>query len=221
MASPSPASRLVATAAGTRLRPLGLRRHGRSRIWLDDHGWWLGVVEFPSPTWSQGSGPHVGAMWLWQDVDHFAFHVSERLSGGEHYRNDRQFAPVADELALHAQSAVRKLRTRFPDLPSVASDLAAQPVRRGWFREPWHAGVAAALVGDAPLARQRFASVLDEEPIAPWRDDAQRTTRELMDVLEDRRAVRTWALSRVASCRQRLGLSPWTVAEDFGAAARV
>ncbi|MYQ45934.1 hypothetical protein GTW40_12830 [Streptomyces sp. SID4985] len=221
MASPSPASRLVAAAARTRLRPLGLQRRGRSRIWLDDHGWWLGLVEFPSPSWSQGSGLHVGAMWLWQDLDHFAFHVSEELSGSEHYRSDQQFTPVADELALHAQDAVQKLRDRFPDLESVASDLAAQPVRRGWFWDAWHAGVAAALVGNVSLARQRFATVLAEEPIAPWMDDAQQITRELVAMVEDRNAVRAWALSRIASSRQRLSLSPEPIAENFGAAARV
>ncbi|MFD8914827.1 hypothetical protein [Streptomyces sp. NPDC059575] len=221
MASPSPASRLVAAAARTRLRPFGLQQRGRSRVWLDDHGWWLGVVEFTSPSWSQGSGLHVGAMWLWQDVEHFVFNVSERLSGTEHYRSDQQFAPEAEELALRAQSAVQTLRTRFPDLRSVASDLAAQPVRRGWFWEPWNAGVAAALVGDVPLARQRFATVLAEEPIAPWMDAAQQTTRELVAMVEDRDGVRAWALSRVASCRQRLRLSPEPIAEDFGEAASV
>ncbi|MEV4340903.1 hypothetical protein [Streptomyces sp. NPDC049590] len=29
----------------------------------------LGVVEFPPPARPVGSGLHVGAMWLWHDVD--------------------------------------------------------------------------------------------------------------------------------------------------------
>ncbi|MEU6243713.1 hypothetical protein [Streptomyces sp. NPDC047024] len=221
MATSSPASRLVAAAARTRLRPLGLQQRGRSRVWLDDHGWWLGLVEFTSSSWSQGSGLHVGAMWLWQDVEHFVFNVSERLSETEDYRHDDQFSPVADALALRAQTYVQELRTRFPDLDSVARDLAAQPVRPGWFWEPWNAAVAAALVGDVALARQRFAVVLAEEPIAPWMDDAQQTAREVEAMVDDRDAVRAWALSRVASCRQRLRLTPGPLAMDFGAAVSV
>jgi hypothetical protein len=147
-------------------------------------------------------------MWLWQDLDHFAFNVSERLSGAEDYRSDEQFSPVADELALRAQDHVQKLRAQFPDLESVASNLAAQPVRRGWLWEPWNAGVAAALVGNASLARQRFAAVLDEEPIAPWMDAAQQTARELVAMVRDRDAVRAWALGSIASCRQKLSLTP-------------
>ncbi|MGR6968203.1 hypothetical protein ACU639_01050 [Streptomyces cynarae] len=146
-------------------------------------------------------------MWLWQDLDHFAFNVSERLSGSEDYRSDEQFSRVAEELALRAQTRLQKLRDRFPDLQAVASHLAAQPVRRGWFWEPWNAGVAAALVGDVSLARQRFAAVLDEEPIAPWMGDAQQTAREVVTMMHDRDAVSAWALSRIASCRQRLRLT--------------
>ncbi|MEU6320400.1 hypothetical protein [Streptomyces sp. NPDC047009] len=203
----SPASQFVAGAARARLRPLGLRRRSQSRLWLDDHGWWLGLVEFPSPSWSQGSGLHVGAMWLWQDVDHFAFHLSERLSGAEGYRSDEQFAPVAQDLALRAETQVQKLRHQFPDVQSVARYLAAQPVRRGWFWEPWHAGVAAALAGDVAVAQERFATVLEEEPVAPWMDSAQQTVRELRGMARDRSAIRAWALSSIASCRERLRLT--------------
>jgi hypothetical protein len=160
-------------------------------------------------------------MWLWQDIDHFAFNVSERLSGTEDYRSDEQFSPVAEELALRAQTHVQKLRHQFPDLESAASHLAAQPVRRGWFWEPWNAGVAAALVGDVSLARERFAAALDEEPIAPWMDDAQQTARELVGMVRDRNAVRAWALSSITSCRQKLRLSSELLEEAFGAVTSV
>jgi hypothetical protein len=28
---------------------------GRSRIWLDDHGWWIAVVEFQPSDWARRS----------------------------------------------------------------------------------------------------------------------------------------------------------------------
>ena len=49
MAVELPHSKLITSAARDVLRPLGLRRRGRSRVWLDDRGWWLGVVEFQPP----------------------------------------------------------------------------------------------------------------------------------------------------------------------------
>lgn len=206
MATASSASRLLAAAARARLRPLGLRQRGRSRLWLDDHGWWLGLVEFPSPRWSQGTGLHVGAMWLWQDVDHFTFNVGERLRSTVDYRDDGQFAPVAEDLALLARERMEELRCRFVDLDSVARHMAAQPVDRGFPWESWNAGVVAALAGDAGEARKRFAAVLEEDPIAPWMDEAQGAARELLHMVHDKEAVRAWVRGRVLSCRQRLSL---------------
>jgi hypothetical protein len=41
-------------------------------VWLDDHTWWLVVVEFQPSSWSQGSYLNVGAMWLWHDKNRLA-----------------------------------------------------------------------------------------------------------------------------------------------------
>lgn len=60
MAATSPASRLVRVAAREALQPLGLQECGRSRTWIDDHGWWLGIVEF-QPGRNNGSYLNFGA----------------------------------------------------------------------------------------------------------------------------------------------------------------
>src|SRR5689334_1392764 len=56
----------IAAAAKAVLAPMGFRRKGRSRIWLDDHGWWVGVVEFQPSGWSRGSYLNVAASYLWK-----------------------------------------------------------------------------------------------------------------------------------------------------------
>ncbi|MFE1437485.1 hypothetical protein [Streptomyces sp. NPDC058739] len=208
MASTSPASRLIGTAAGARLRPLGLRRQGRSRTWLDDQGWWLGVVEFSAPKSGQGSGLQAGVTWLWQDMGHFSFNVQSLPVASQGFRNEAQFASVADDLAERAAVKAQMFRRRFPDLAATARDLTSQRVDRGWSWEAWDAGVAAALVGDVSVARDRLTTVLDEEPVVRWMSDAQQTTRELLDLVDDRDAVRSWAVDRITSCRARLGIAP-------------
>ncbi|MFI7010071.1 hypothetical protein [Streptomyces sp. NPDC050145] len=205
MAAVSPASRLVATAARSRLRPLGLRQRGRSRIWLDDHGWWLGAVEFPSPQWSQGSGLTVGVMWLWQDVGHVTFDFPQQART-EPYRDAIQFTPVAAELARTAEAQVTGLREQFADIQSATRRLLARPPRTASLWENFNAGVAAALTGDAPSARTRFAAVLSEDPFTDWIEDVQRTARHLAEHAGDPAAVRVWATTAVLSCRTKLAL---------------
>ncbi|MEV7442822.1 hypothetical protein AB0O22_16975 [Streptomyces sp. NPDC091204] len=214
MAATSPASRLVASAARERLRPLGLNRRGRSRIWVDDHTWWLGIVEFPSPTWSQGSGLTVGVMWLWQDLGHLAFDFTEQVQPRQDFRNEMQFGTVAAALADQAGERVETHRSMFGGLDQAAERLLERPVRRGFLWESFNAGVAAALVGRPEEARDRLHAVLAEEPMAPWVLEVQRAARHVYDVAHDLAAVGDWAVAAVASCRRKLELEPtqWTVA---------
>ncbi|MFJ5233164.1 hypothetical protein ACIQBJ_25125 [Kitasatospora sp. NPDC088391] len=208
MAAISPASHLVTAAACEILRPLGLRQRGRSRTWIDDHGWWLGVVEFQPSSWSQGSYLNVGVMWLWQDVGHLEFNLGGREVGHESFRDEAQFAPLAMDLARTAADRITAYRDRFTALKSTAEYLAAQPARRG---NPWdnfHAGATAALVGDAPTARDRFGRALQQlsSTDIPWMVQAHETALQLRDQADDTEALRGWVVERVTSCRQKLNL---------------
>ncbi|WP_034271502.1 hypothetical protein [Actinospica robiniae] len=208
MATTSPSSRLLFHAARTQLQPLGLRRFGRSRQWIDDHGWWLFIIDFSAPRWNQGSGLTVGAMWLWQDVGHLTFNVIEEVSGSEYYRSEDQFARVATDLADRASTKVAELRTRFNCLDSVARHMAAQDDRRGFLWQNYHAGIGAGLLGEVAKARTRFAAVLAEDPIAPWILEAQRSAALLADLVEDPASLNTWMAKTVSACRTRLNLAP-------------
>lgn len=53
-------NRVINAEAWRLLKPFGLTRKGRSRVWLDDHGWWLIQVEFQPSSWSKGSYLNVG-----------------------------------------------------------------------------------------------------------------------------------------------------------------
>lgn len=78
----------------------------------DDQGWWLGGVEFTPPR-TAGSGLYVGAMWLWHDVDHLAFHVDAVRTGPELFRTQEQFTPPALDLSRQAAAHVTALREKF------------------------------------------------------------------------------------------------------------
>ncbi|MFB8242681.1 hypothetical protein ACFC58_39730 [Kitasatospora purpeofusca] len=207
MADRSPASRIITSVARACLEPLGLTRRGRSRLWVDDHGWWLGVVEF-TPSRTAGSGLNVGAMWLWHDVDHLAFHVDAVRVGCEPFRTENQFTRLALDLGQQAAANVTVLRKRVPSLPAAVRDITSRPVRRGFLRDGFDAGIASALASDPDAARCHFERVLREEPLAPWMVDAQENTRELHAMAADRGAVAVWVTRAVGSSRSKLGLEP-------------
>ncbi len=207
MADRSSALRIITSAARESLKPLGLNQQGRSRLWIDDHGWWLGVVEFTPPR-TAGSGLYVGAMWLWHDVDHLAFHVEGVRVGSELFRTEDQFTRVALDLSRQAAASVVALREKFLALPGAARYLMSRPVRRGFLWDSFDAGIAAALIGNPDAARDHFERVLREDPLAPWMVEAQEKARELHAIAPDRDAVAAWVTRAVDSCRSKLALDP-------------
>lgn len=164
-------------------------------------------MEFTAPR-TAGSGLHVGAMWLWHDVDHLAFHAEAARTGPESFRTQDQFTPLALELGRRAAAEVTVLREKFPALADVARYLTARPERRGFLWDSFDAGIAAALVGDPDTARDQLERVLREDALAPWIVEAQEKTRELHAIAADRDAVTAWVTQAVDSCRSKLGLDP-------------
>jgi hypothetical protein len=117
-------------------------RKGRSRVWFDDQGWWIGVVEFQPSSWSRGTYLNVGVSWLWGALGlclppdgrareigwSFGFEkpfgTRVVLPDGSQfatYESDDQLAPVARNVARQAAERVRYQRRRLR-LPADAAD---------------------------------------------------------------------------------------------------
>src|SRR3954447_12571229 len=120
MSVSQPHTKLLNTAAREVLRPLGVVRKGRSRTWLDDQGWWLGVVEFQPSSWSKGSYLNVAAHWLWTDIGTISFDFGGRLEGFEEYSSDEQFLAAGARLAAAAAEEAQRLTTMFSSLTGTA-----------------------------------------------------------------------------------------------------
>lgn len=211
MSKTSPASSIITRVARDVLRPLGLRQQGRSRLWFDDHGWWLVVVEFQPSAWSQGSYLNVSPMWLWHRSEHFWFTPEARIHEHVELRDEAQFAVAARRLATLARDRVLELRAQLSTLDAVAEHLRATPIASGGW-PAYHAGLAAALTGDVTQAGAAFDAFLSTDPTHDtpvWRD-LRRQVAELRDQLRDRDAVRSQLSEVVADSRRLLKLDALT-----------
>ena len=105
---------------------MGLTQKGRSRTWVDDHGWWVIVVEFQPLGYSVGSYLNVGACWLWQPRSEDAslhFDEGHRVQHSfTAFESEQQFLAAATGLAETASQEVLALRERF-DSPGAAVSL--------------------------------------------------------------------------------------------------
>jgi hypothetical protein len=145
-------ARIITLAARTALGPLGLRQ-GRSRLWIDDHGWWLVNVEFQPSSWRKGSYLNVGEQHLWCERGYFVFERHERPASGaafiEFTRDETAFEAAMTVLAEGAVTAVVARRQAHGDGHDALRFVAATG-------DDFNAGVALGLLGDVPAAAARL-----------------------------------------------------------------
>jgi hypothetical protein len=197
-------TKLLTAAARRVLRPLGLFQRGRSRTWLDDHGWWVGVVEFQPSSWSKGSYLNVGAMWLWFEKDYFSFDYGSRVESFSSFEDEAQFAPLAENLARRAAEEVIRLRSLIPSVQFAAQQLSAEPPMVLW--QYFHAGVACGLAGDTTRAHRFFGEVANNDYHTEWAQVAASLAREHAQVIQDLPGFRSRIESIIHRTRDLLRL---------------
>lgn len=201
---PSPHDKLIANAAKEVLAPLGFRRKGLSRIWIEDHGWWLTVVEFQPSGWAKGSFLNVAAHWLWIEKDHLSFDFGDRVEPFVEYTSDVQFEPEATRFAQAAVREGRELNQMFSSFEATAAVLAAKEAalpeqsRGSW--SAYHAGMAMGLSGRLADATAMFRTVRD--------DRVRPAVARVEECLHDQREFRREIDNLIVSHRKVLGLAP-------------
>lgn len=205
---------LIANAAKVTLGPLGLRRKGRSRLWVGDHGWWLAVVEFQPSGFQKGSYLNVAAHWLWSAQGYISFDFGGGADGGsriadfEAYKPDESFDSAANRLATAAAAAVRQLAYLFTSIAATADLLLARaatsPARGSW--PTYHAGVAAGLAGRPGEASAMLGALTDARVLG--------VAQRYLDLASEPERFRTLANDLVATQREALRL-PAASAEPF------
>lgn len=101
-------NKLITRSARVVLRPEGLFQKGSSRIWVDDNGWYLVVVEFQPSSWDKGSYLNVGINYLWEKRDYLAFEYGHRVGSFVRYSGDD--AAFCTEMLSMAETAMDKVR---------------------------------------------------------------------------------------------------------------
>jgi hypothetical protein len=198
-------SRLINAAAKAVLRPLGCVQKGRSRTWLDDRSWWVGVVEFQPSSWTRGSHLNVGASWLWYEKDYLSFDAGSRVESFHPFVGEEQFALVAEKLAERARQEVIALRGRFPSPSHVQTWLAAKSRASIW--DHYHLAVAAGLAGATDQSKRSFADVISDPEERPWATEIRQRSVELLRCLELGSGFEAEVMGTVKRTRSLLGLS--------------
>lgn len=207
---PTPPHQQVLTRLATELLgPAGLVRRGRSRTWLDDHGWWVGVVTLEPSGFSRGTHLTVGVTWpfsLDPDPD-LVLDDPRRVGPFVPDESDDGFAAAVEGLLRDGLGEVERRRRRLSTPGAAAEEVGARAGRGGW--PAWDAACLHGLAGDAShAARLLDAVVTTAEDRAWWAPVRERAAawRSLADA--DPLAFRGELAAVVRASRAGLGLAP-------------
>jgi hypothetical protein len=194
-------------AARDILRPLGLLQKGQSRSWIDDHGWWLGNVEFQQSSWSKGSYLNVGAMWLTYPADYFSFNEGYRKEAHVEYLNDAQFTLKAAWLVQRASEEIEILRDKYKDLKKT-SELLAQGVDKTASWRCYYAATLCGLVGKIEESRRLFKQIINDEDDKgiDWVKRRREVSEQLIALLENPPKYKSKLIEFVRRTRAELKL---------------
>ena len=200
MAKPPDHNDLLAIAAKQVLGPLGLRRRGKSRLWIDDHGLWLLVVEFQPSGWSKGSYLNVSASWLWTGTDHLAFDVFKRVGGFASYEVGQDFSPLANQLAELAKLEIIEQRERFKSLHHILHHLESEDAT-SWTL--YSLGIVHGWLGHQTQADQAFQRLASRPAEHGWQRDLKARAEALANLVGDQAAFQAAIRETVTSARTR------------------
>jgi hypothetical protein len=210
----------IAAAAKSVLAPLGCIRKGRSRTWLDDNGWWVGVIEFQPSSWSKGSYLNVGASYMWKPAfaqSYWSFDAGLGPRPWHDAAEGESFSGKATELAHIARETLVALRKNHRTIASAAYWLESEGFEGTLWRE-YHLGMAFGLSGRVDAARHYFRLVIDASTEAEWVEALGRESAAFSALLEDRDAFKSAVLRRIQETRSAKKLQPVDI-EVLAAAA--
>lgn len=117
-------NKIIKQAADAVLKSQGLFRKGSSRVWIDDNGWFLILVEFQPSGWDRGAYLNVAIHFLWGEKDSLSYDFSSgdsRVSSFAAFDgNEEKFFSDMQGLANRALEKVEEYR-RFRNLEYACS----------------------------------------------------------------------------------------------------
>lgn len=209
MATPAH-SKIINQVAREILKPLGVQRKGQSRIWLDDNGWWVMVIEFQPSDWSKGTYLNVNVNWLWHPKEYYSFDLGTREAGYVEYQSDAQFEPKVREMAEIAKAKVLEMRSRLSDLKAAKKYIVKYyAAGAGTIWQHLHCGMICALAGDTAKAAKYFNKVAADPEDRDWIIELKQFTREASNCLTSSNDFASHVCNIIKESRRIKKLKEW------------
>jgi hypothetical protein len=212
-------NRILGSITRDAFKPLGLIQKGRSRVWLDDHGWWVCMVDFEPLSWQKGTRLVVAADFLWHDRNWLAYSVGGRLRD-EHnqevqveFKDEAQWRRDIQSLAQRAIEEILLYRSHFQSAADWAGELSRPEDSNFW--RAFDAGLAYALAGNQTEAERWLKCVCASTDDRDWALAAKERAERLRCLLDEPHVFNEELVGTIKHFRSNLHLPEVDVLEQL------
>lgn len=168
--TPPDHSKIISKTAKKILTPYGIKQKGKSRIWLDDCGWYTTVIEFQPFTGRQGTTLNIGVNFHWHEQVYFSFDIGYRqdVDFVEYNGNEDQFSREVENFCKIALSKALEYRENLQNLQKAKSFILNQTYTSEEIWGSYHKGNICGLTDDLVERNHYYQKLLEASHAGEW-----------------------------------------------------
>lgn len=176
-------SKIINRIAKEKFKPFGITQKGKSRIWLDDRGWYTTLIEFQPYRGERGTTLNVGVNFHWYEHDYFSFDIGSRqdvdfVNFDEN--NIESFEKNIEEFCDLCLKIVIENRTKFKSIYSAKEYILKHNFTSDEFWGNYSKGIICGLTNDFNEQNKYFNKLLNKIHPVKWADQLKERTNYLI-----------------------------------------
>lgn len=168
--TPPDHSKIINKTAKKVLEPYGIKQKGKSRIWLDDHGWYTTVIEFQPFNGRQGTTLNVGVNFNWYEQVYFSFDISFRqeVDFVDYEGNEDHFSKEVEKICKIALNKVLEYRENLQNIHKAKPFILNHTYTSENIWGSYHKGTICGLTNDLVEQNHYYQKLLQESHPVAW-----------------------------------------------------
>ena len=210
----SPHQKIINTIVREAFKPIGVKRKGQSRIWLDDNGLWTTVIEFQPSRWTKGTSLNIAVCFQWYPKEYYSFDVRFfREIKFVKFESEEQFKHQVQVLVDEAKPIILQIRNLFSDTKSLKEHVINELNENSSIWSKYNRGMACLISGDVDQAIQFFQQVTDDIEDREWAKEVKDIAQKLLKVLASEENYFPFIESLVNKSRELKKLKPYSISK--------
>ncbi|MRX41090.1 hypothetical protein GJU43_17530 [Flavobacterium sp. LC2016-23] len=174
-------SKIINKVAKEKLGPYGIVQKGKSRLWIDDQGWFIILIEFQPFTRKKGTTLNVGINFNWLNNEYFSFDIGYRQDTGfVEYQTDNQFMKEVELYCDKAIEIILNFRNNLQNNNRKNFILNYTFTSESLWGN-YHKGTILGILGETTKMKNHFSAILNEEAQFDWIKNLQSQVKFLIE----------------------------------------